>query len=184
MNRLELLLLDEAALTSSPLPASLAVDPEIVVDGQRVGDGLYLDWRELFRTLRFSGEFFLFTSASGEPLDAGVEDGVEVTRSADTVRWDWGSPISWRRDADGTERPVRTWLSAEFERATYDDTVRRGWWRACSLIRRDPTCLKLPQSLRAADLQDLARWIQTDAARPIEAEMVGTPAERTFGRAG
>jgi hypothetical protein len=57
-----------------------------------------------------SGEFFIYTCDCGDPSCLGIDDGVMVSHTADTVKWRLRNPISWAPD-----EPVPDWAhDAEF----------------------------------------------------------------------
>lgn len=141
----------------------------IDIDGAIIGGTHVIDWRELFRTMRGPGEFFIWTAPSGEPLDANIQDCCMVERSGEQLTWQWGEPISL---TDLGPKDDRTWRSASFDAAAYEAALWRGWWQACKLLRSDRTLRLQPMGFGESDLLGMDRWIKTDDAKPYEPSYV------------
>lgn len=147
----------------------------LLIDGQPVGGEHVVDWRELFRSLKGPGEFFVWTSPSGEPLEAGIEDCLVTTRDQGTISWEWMEPVSLRGLTQDDDRDLQT---ATFAAKDYEAAIWQGWWAACSLIRRDPDLIVHPSSLGATGLLSLDRWFKTPDAKPFEPSYLPFPSFR------
>lgn len=96
-------------------PDDAYIDFNLSVDGQFLHDpNVYVDPVDLVTSSTMSGEFFIFTCDCGDPSCLGIDDGVMVSHTPDTVKWRLRNPISWPPDD-----PVPDWAhEAEFTFST------------------------------------------------------------------
>lgn len=138
----------------------------LVIDGCTVGEHFFLDWKELFRTLRGPGEFFFWTGIDGEPLSANIHDPTFVAREPDgTITWTLFDPISLD-ELKGDEMPCERLV--RFHADEYEHALHAGRWRACKIARAHPDIYVYPVGYSAATLLDLPNWLKTDDAKPFE----------------
>ncbi len=80
----------------------------ISIDGMTVDEPHPIDLRELVRSCSDSGHFFIFTCGCGDAGCANIHDGVQITRHANSVCWQFRRPQSadkfsdikeWRRES-------------------------------------------------------------------------------------
>lgn len=77
-------------------PEDAYLDFNLSVDGQYLHDvGVYIDPVNLVSSATMSGEFFIYTCDCGNPACQGIDDGVMVSHTPDTVIWRLKNPISW-----------------------------------------------------------------------------------------
>ncbi len=80
-------------------PDDAYLDFNLSVDGQYLHDvGVYVDPANLITSATMSGEFFIYTCDCGNPACQGIDEGVNVSHSTDTVKWRLRNPISWPTD--------------------------------------------------------------------------------------
>lgn len=78
------------------MPDDAYIDFNLSVDGQYLHDvGVYVDPGNLVTSATMSGEFFIYTCDCGNPACQGIEEGVHISHSDDTVKWRLRNPISW-----------------------------------------------------------------------------------------
>lgn len=96
-------------------PEDAYIDFNLSVDGQFLHDpNVYVDPVDLVTSSTMSGEFFIFTCDCGDPSCLGIDDGVMVSHTSETVKWRLRNPISWPPDD-----PVPDWAhEAEFTFST------------------------------------------------------------------
>lgn len=148
-----------------------ALHLQVQVDDHRLGADFVVDFRELYRTLRYSSEMWLWTSVDGEPLEAGIETFVAVHRHDNGIRWEWFSPLRACDLDPGQPRDVQV---ADFELAAYDRAIHRAWWSICSLLNAEHSLEVLPRRTRRDELLSLPRWIESEQARPWQGEFLTT----------
>lgn len=92
-------------------PEDAYIDFNLSVDGQYLHDvNVYIDPVALVNSSTMSGEFFIYTCDCGNPACLGIDDGVVVSHTPDTVKWRLSNPISWP-----PEEPRPDWAhDAEF----------------------------------------------------------------------
>ncbi len=97
-------------------PEDAYIDFNLSVDGQYLHDvNVYIDPVALVNSSTMSGEFFIYTCDCGNPACLGIDDGVMISHTPDTVKWRLSNPISWPPD-----EPRPDWShDAEF---TFDKT--------------------------------------------------------------
>ncbi len=72
------------------------IDFNLSVDGQYLHEpNVYVDPVALVMSSRMSGEFYIYTCDCGNPSCQGIDDGVMVSHTTDTVKWRLRNPISW-----------------------------------------------------------------------------------------
>jgi hypothetical protein len=75
------------------------IDFNLSVDGQYLHEiGVYVDPVDLATSATMSGEFFIYTCDCGNPACQGIDDGVMVSHTPDSVIWRLKNPISWPPD--------------------------------------------------------------------------------------
>ncbi|MBG0791699.1 MAG: hypothetical protein H0S80_14505 [Desulfovibrionaceae bacterium] len=75
------------------------IDFNLTVDGQYLHEiGVYIDPVDLIESASMSGEFFIYTCDCGNPACLGIDDGVMVSHTPETVVWRLKNPISWPPD--------------------------------------------------------------------------------------
>lgn len=80
-------------------PEDAYIDLNLSVDGQYLHEvGVYIDPVALVTSATTSGEFFIYTCDCGNPACQGIEDGVMVSHTPETVVWRLSNPISWPPD--------------------------------------------------------------------------------------
>lgn len=111
------------------------LDINLSVDGQYIHDvGVYIDPVALAMSATMSGELFIFTCDCGNPACQGIDDGVLVSHSMDTVKWKTRNPISWTPG-----EPLPEWageVEYEFPKAQYVQTVSMALEHAKILARQ------------------------------------------------
>ena len=92
-------------------PEDAFIDFNLSVDGQYLHDvNVYVDPVALVNSSAMSGEFFIYTCDCGNPACLGIDDGVMVSHTPDTVKWRLSNPIAWP-----PEEPRPDWAhEAEF----------------------------------------------------------------------
>ncbi|QGY41646.1 hypothetical protein GM415_16465 [Pseudodesulfovibrio cashew] len=92
-------------------PEDAYIDLNLSVDGQYLHEvNVYVDPVALVNSASLSGEFFIYTCDCGNPACQGIDDGVMVSHTPDTVIWRLHNPISWP-----PEEPKPDWAhEAEF----------------------------------------------------------------------
>ena len=92
-------------------PEDAYIDFNLSVDGQYLHEiNVYVDPVALVNSATLSGEFFIYTCDCGNPACQGIDDGVLVSHTTDTVKWRLSNPISWP-----PEEPKPDWShEAEF----------------------------------------------------------------------
>jgi len=77
-------------------PDDAYIDLNLSVDGQYLHEvNVYIDNVALVNSTTMSGELFIYTCDCGNPACQGIDDGVVVSHTADTVVWRLKNPISW-----------------------------------------------------------------------------------------
>lgn len=77
-------------------PEDAYIDLNLSVDGQYLHEvNVYVDPVALVNSTSMSGEFFIYTCDCGNPACQGIDDGVVVSHTPDTVIWRLKNPISW-----------------------------------------------------------------------------------------
>lgn len=93
MNRLSISWQPRESEASNELPGVEAI---VKVDGEPLIDfvfyGLAADLRELQRSARAAGEYFLITCACGDAACAGLYKGIEVRHQHDRILWLYRNP--------------------------------------------------------------------------------------------
>nr|WP_287413137.1 hypothetical protein [Pseudodesulfovibrio sp.] len=80
------------------------IDFNLSVDGQYLHEvGVYIDPVNLVTSASISGEFFIYTCDCGNPACQGIEEGVNVSHTPETVVWRLKNPISWPPDESRPE---------------------------------------------------------------------------------
>ncbi len=80
-------------------PDEAYLDFNLSIDGQYLHEvGVYIDPANLITSSTVSGEFFIYTCDCGNPACQGIEEGVMVSHTPDTVIWRLKNPISWPLD--------------------------------------------------------------------------------------
>lgn len=176
MNRFQLVPTIKSRTASASGPLQRYLHTSILVDGTPIGDLHFLDWKELFRTLRGPGEFFFWTSINGGPegcLEANIQDCTFVTRDAasQTITWELRLPISLSEPAVAAPD-----FMATFHQEDYKHAIRAGWWAACKLARANRDVHVFPRGFSSAALLDLYEWVKTDDAKPFEPSYAPMPA--------
>lgn len=143
------------------------------IGGHPVGAQHTLDWQELFRSLKGTGEFFMWTAPSGEPLEAAIHDCCISRYAGDIINWEWLDPISLNQLAPDDPRELQT---ASFSAKQYEEALWQGWWLACKLLRGDPHLVVHPLTLGVPGLLGLDRWFKTDDAQPFSPSYRSLPA--------
>lgn len=179
MNRLQLVPTIKSRVSDAAGTLQRYLHTSILVDGVPIGDLHFLDWKELFRTLRGPGEFFFWTSINGDPagpIEANIHDPTFVTRddAAQTVTWTLRLPISLNEPE--VDEPDFT---ATFHADDYEQAFRAGWWAACKLARANRDVHVFPRGFGSAALLDLYEWLKTDDAKPFEPSYAPMPAVGT-----
>jgi len=78
------------------IPDDAYLDFNLSVDGQYLHEvNVYIDPVDLVTSSTMSGEFFIYTCDCGNPACQGIDDGVMVSHTPDTVKWGLRNPISW-----------------------------------------------------------------------------------------
>lgn len=92
-------------------PEDAYIDFNLSVDGQYLHEGgVYIDPVDLVSSTTMTGEFFIYTCDCGNPACQGIDDGVMVSHTLDTVKWELRNPISRMPD-----EPMPDWAhDAEF----------------------------------------------------------------------
>lgn len=77
-------------------PDDAYIDLNLSVDGQYLHEvNVYIDPVALVNSTTMSGEFFIYTCDCGNATCQGIDDGVMVSQTPDTVIWRLKNPISW-----------------------------------------------------------------------------------------
>lgn len=77
-------------------PEDAYIDFNLSVDGQYLHEvNVYVDPVDLATSASMSGEFFIYTCDCGNPSCQGIDEGVHVAHTDDTVVWRLKNPISW-----------------------------------------------------------------------------------------
>ncbi len=80
-------------------PEDAYIDFNLSVDGQYLHEiNISVDPVSLVTSTTMSGEFFIYTCDCGDPSCQGIDDGVMVSHTSDTVIWRLKNPISWPSD--------------------------------------------------------------------------------------
>lgn len=80
-------------------PEDAYLDFNLSVDGQYLHDvGVYIDPVAVVTSASMSGEFFIYTCDCGNPACQGIDSGVMITHTPDSVKWRLKNPISWPTD--------------------------------------------------------------------------------------
>lgn len=80
-------------------PDDAYIDLNLSVDGQYLHEvNVYVDPVALVNSATVSGEFFIYTCDCGNPACQGIEEGVMISHTPDTVIWRLKNPISWPAD--------------------------------------------------------------------------------------
>ncbi|WP_319472093.1 hypothetical protein [uncultured Pseudodesulfovibrio sp.] len=115
-------------------PDDAYIDFNLSVDGQYLHDvNVYIDPVDLVTSSTMSGEFFIYTCDCGNPSCQGIEDGVMVSHTDDTVKWRLRNPISWPPGD-----PLPEWAhDAEltFDKAVYVSQIAMALDHAKRLVR-------------------------------------------------
>jgi len=115
-------------------PEDAYIDFNLTIDGEYPHDvGIYIDPASLVNSAAMSGEFFIFTCDCGNPACKGIDDGVQVTHSGDSVKWRLRNPISWP-----PEEPMPEWThdgEYTFEKGLYIQQVSTALDHAKRLAR-------------------------------------------------
>jgi len=92
-------------------PEDAYLDFNLSVDGQYLHEvGVYVDPVAVVNSSTMSGELFIYTCDCGNPACQGIDDGVMVSHTEESVIWRLKNPISWPRD-----EPMPEWAhDAEF----------------------------------------------------------------------
>jgi len=81
------------------MPDDAYIDFNLSVDGQYLHEvNVYIDPVALVTSATMSGEFFIYTCDCGNPACQGIEDGVMISHTEDSVIWRLKNPISWPPD--------------------------------------------------------------------------------------
>ncbi|WP_419787568.1 hypothetical protein [Pseudodesulfovibrio sp.] len=103
-------------------PEDAYIDFNLSVDGQYLHEiNVYVDPVALVNSVSLTGEFFIYTCDCGNPACLGIDDGVQVSHTTDTVKWRLSNPISWPPD-----EPKPDWShEAEFifSRENYEEQI-------------------------------------------------------------
>jgi hypothetical protein len=115
---------------------------------------LSVDLTELAKTLDTDGEFFIITCSCGDAGCAGINEGVQVTREHNVLRW------LVRKSGKGPE-PERAFT---FNAEAYTAAVKRGLVQFMQLYEDNPTLETTPYLLRdriefARQQNWLSRWL-------------------------
>lgn len=140
---------------------------KVVIDENTFEPDLTLDWRELFLSLRFSGEFFPLTCSCGEPGCAGVWEGIRIVHSPGMVVWDVNVPYSEPYDAAEHEPSV---MRLQFRRDQYFSSIISGWLEARALSTTNPSCTIGPYGFSGQAFIDLPSWLKEHKGRNPELE--------------
>jgi len=115
-------------------PEDSYIDFNLSVDGQYLHEvNVYVDPVALVNSSTMSGEFFVYTCDCGNPACQGINDGVMVSHTPDTVVWRLKNPISWPPD-----EPRPEWAhDAEFifSKANYTQQIATALDHAKRLAR-------------------------------------------------
>ncbi|SOB57655.1 conserved protein of unknown function [Pseudodesulfovibrio profundus] len=115
-------------------PEDAYIDINLSVDGQYLHEiNVYIDPVALVTSSTMSGEFFIYTCDCGNPACQGIDEGVVVSHTDDTVIWRLKNPISWPAD-----EPRPEWAhDAEFRfpKAHYTEQVCMALDHAKRLVR-------------------------------------------------
>ena len=77
-------------------PEDAYLDFNLSVDGQYLHDvGVFVDPVAVVTSASMSGEFFIYTCDCGNPACQGIDDGVMVSHTPDSVKWRLSNPIAW-----------------------------------------------------------------------------------------
>lgn len=142
-------------------PDDAYIDFNLSVDGVYLHDvGVYVDPVNLVNSSTVSGEFFIYTCDCGNPSCQGINEGVQVTHTADSVKWRLRNPISWPSD-----EPLPEWTHLGDFQFTKDNYIQqisialdhakrlaRGWqaesgnlWVGPNLLLQELLALEVPQ---------------------------------------
>lgn len=83
-----------AVMKEYPNNPKLFLKGLLKIDGQEYHPELVLDLIALVQTCQCSGEFYIFSCGCGEPMCAGINDGIHVEHLPDAVIWRFYEPIS------------------------------------------------------------------------------------------
>lgn len=109
----------------------------LFVDGKPLGEGLFIDLFELAKSCQSSGEMWIFSCSCGQPLDAGVADGITVEHAEDSVIWNFIDPISDLEIQDLNDEEyaaARKPMCFKFEQNSYHRNIDEGIRRIISLM--------------------------------------------------
>lgn len=114
------------------------IDFNLSVDGQYLHEvGVYIDPVNLVTSASISGEFFIYTCDCGNPACQGIEEGVNVSHTPETVVWRLKNPISWPRT--NLDRNGHTMRSLFFRKTCIFNRFPLRWimqsdWREASIF--------------------------------------------------
>lgn len=115
-------------------PEDAYLDFNLSVDGQYLHDvGVYIDPVNLVTSSSMSGEFFIYTCDCGNPACKGIDQGVRVSHTPDTVTWRLRNPISWEPG-----EPMPEWSHEgefQFEKGLYTQQIATALDHAKRLAR-------------------------------------------------
>ncbi|CCH48027.1 hypothetical protein [Pseudodesulfovibrio piezophilus] len=115
-------------------PDDAYLDFNLSVDGQYLHEvNVYVDPVALVTSSTISGEFFIYTCDCGNPACQGIDDGVVISHTPDSVIWRLKNPISWP-----TDEPRPDWAhDAEFtfSKANYVQQVATSLDHAKRLVK-------------------------------------------------
>lgn len=109
----------------------------LFVDGNPLGAGLFIDLFELAKSCQSSGEMWIFSCSCGQPLDAGVTDGITVEHAENSMIWNFTDPISDLEIQDLNDEEydaARKPMCFKFEPNSYQRNIDEGIRRIISLM--------------------------------------------------
>jgi hypothetical protein len=132
---------------------------DVLIDGvpipPRVPSGIVAPLRALEASLRQPGEHYIFTCICGDPRDANLTEGVQVTHTATTLAWTARQPVP---------------IVATFDRAQYAAAIAQAAEEARRLALAQP---ELGGSL-PPELRERRRWrVQTYATEGLAQARLG-----------
>lgn len=115
-------------------PDDAYIDFNLSVDGQYLHEvNVYVDPVAVVTSTTMSGEFFIYTCDCGNPACQGIEEGVMISHTEDSVIWRLKNPISWP-----TDEPRPEWAhDAEFtfSKENYTQQIASALDHAKRLVR-------------------------------------------------
>lgn len=88
---------------------------------------------DLVNSATHGGEMFIFTCSCGDPACLGIDEGIQVSHSSDTVRWRVRDPIAWN-----PEEALPDWtqdVELVFDKGEYVSAVKIALDQAKALVR-------------------------------------------------